>query len=305
MIDEHQEELAALYALDLLEGSDRAQFETALARDPALQALVRDLRESSSALAHLAPPAGVPPALKGRVLASVQHAAPPTPATVIRPSPFAFRPFLPWAIAAGFAFTAAWLGQLYQSSRTEAELLRAQQKISDVALQTARNQLEAERLLNSRHVVDLNRQIADGIRHLADAEKSLGEARNQVAALHLELKSQADLADLKITTLASMLNNSPQALAVAVWDPAQQSGVLKVEKLPALAAHEDYQLWVVDPQYPNPVDGGVFTVDAQTGEARLQFKTKQPVRAISAFAVTRERKGGVPKAEGPFVLLGK
>ena len=29
------------------------------------------------------------------------------------------------------------------------------------------------------------------------------------------------------------------------------------------------------------------------------------VKAINAFAVTLERKGGVPKAEGPFVLLGK
>jgi anti-sigma-K factor RskA len=64
-------------------------------------------------------------------------------------------------------------------------------------------------------------------------------------------------------------------------------------------------LWVVDPQYPNPVDGGVFSVDPATGEARLVFKARQPVSNISAFAVTLERKGGVPKAEGPFVLLGK
>ena len=43
MIDERHEELASLYALDLLEGAERAQFETALARDPELQALVREL----------------------------------------------------------------------------------------------------------------------------------------------------------------------------------------------------------------------------------------------------------------------
>ena len=50
----------------------------------------------------------------------------------------------------------------------------------------------------------------------------------------------------------------PKALAVAVWDPKKQEGVLSVENLPALAVNEDYQLWIVDPQYPNPVDGGVF-----------------------------------------------
>jgi anti-sigma-K factor RskA len=53
------------------------------------------------------------------------------------------------------------------------------------------------------------------------------------------------------------------------------------------------------------VDGGVFTVDPVTGEARLIFHAKQPVASVNAFAVTLERKGGVPKAEGPFVLLGK
>jgi anti-sigma-K factor RskA len=81
--------------------------------------------------------------------------------------------------------------------------------------------------------------------------------------------------------------------------------VLQVEKLPALATDKEYQLWVVDPQYPAPVDGGVFTVDARSGAARIAFKSKQPVKTINAFAVTLERKGGVPKAEGPFVLLGK
>jgi hypothetical protein len=53
------------------------------------------------------------------------------------------------------------------------------------------------------------------------------------------------------------------------------------------------------------VDGGVFTVEPTSGAARLKFKADRPVGAINAFAITRERKGGVPKAEGPFVLLGK
>jgi anti-sigma-K factor RskA len=102
-----------------------------------------------------------------------------------------------------------------------------------------------------------------------------------------------------------MLKNSPQALAVAVWDPGRQEGVLNVQNLPALATNQDYQLWLVDPQYPNPVDGGVFSVEPASGTARLQFKAKQPVGTVNAFAVTRERKGGVAKAQGPFVLLGK
>ncbi|MBI4624100.1 MAG: anti-sigma factor [Verrucomicrobia bacterium] len=286
MIDEHHEELASLYALDLLEGAELAQFEAAHAKDPALQKLVRELRESSAALAHLTQAPPPPASLKARVLALVDaHGAAATPGNVIRrpasPEPgagsFALRHFIPWAAAAGLALAAGWVAQLYYISRSEIALLTNQQALAELALQSARNQLEAERLLAQRQLSDLTQQ----------------------------LKAQGDLANFKITTLASMLNNSPQALAVAVWDPARQEGILQVEKLPALATDRDYQLWVVDPQYPSPVDGGVFTVDARTGAARIPFKSKQPVKTIDAFAVTLERKGGVPKAEGPFVLLGK
>ena len=135
----------------------------------------------------------------------------------------------------------------------------------------------------------------------AEIGRQLGEAKQRIASLEKE----ADIAHLKITTLASLLDNSPQALAVAVWDPAKQGGVIQVGGLPTLAPNQDYQLWVVDEARPKlPVDGGVFTVD-EKGNARLEFKAKEPVKAVAAFAISRERKGGVPKAEGPIVLLGK
>jgi len=296
MIDEQHEALATLHALDLLEGDERVKFELALERDAELHALVRSLRETTAALAYTAPTAAPPAALRNRVLASVADRLPsaratadtgnrlPVPAAIAAPvraeRPGAllhFQRFAPWAIAACLALTAGWFAQLYLASRGEAGLLRQEQALAELALRSARNQLEAERIVASRRLSDLEQQ----------------------------LRNQGDLATYKITALASMLNNSPQALAVAVWDPGRQSGVLQVEKLPALAVDQDYQLWVVDPQYPSPVDGGVFTVDPATGAARFAFRSNQPVKTIDAFAVTLERKGGVPKAEGPFVLLGK
>ncbi len=41
-----------------------------------------------------------------------------------------------------------------------------------------------------------------------------------------------------------------------------------------------------------------------TGEARLNFRPNLPVKTVAKFAVSLERKGGVPKAEGPLVLIG-
>ncbi len=335
MIDERHEELAALYALDLLEGADLAAFESALARDPALRDLVREFRDASATLAHLAPQAAPPAALRARILASIdaRTAAAPAADNIIRPPLSVFRTFLPWATAACFALTAAWLGQLYLSSRSDAERLHQGHALAELSLKSTQQQLEAERILARRQITDAEKQLADATRLLADTRsqitqrdgqlasltqridaltgattdlgRQLGESQQRVAALTTKLQTEGDLANLKITALASMLNNTPQALAVAVWNPEKQEGILKVEKLPALAADKVYQLWVVDPQYPNPVDGGVFTVDAQTGEKSFPFKGKQSIKNIAAFAVTIERTGGVQKAEGPFVLLGK
>jgi len=282
MIDEHHEELAALHACGLLEGAELADFETRLAGDPALARLERELRESASQLSFLAPPARPSPELRARLLARLETAA----AWRAQGSAVSFRlpAWLPWAAAACLALTSAWFGQLYLGSRFEAAALRDQQALADFQLRSTRNHLEAERLI-ARHQVSA--------------------VTEQVAALERQLKAQGDLANFKISTLASLLGNSPQALAIAVWNPARQEGVLVVEKMPALASDKDYQLWLVDPQYPIPVDGGVFTVDPATGEAHVAFKAGKPVKSVARFAVSLERKGGVPKAEGPMVLLSQ
>jgi RNA polymerase sigma factor (sigma-70 family) len=64
MIDDRQEELASLYALDLLEGAEKAEFQGMLARDPALRRQVDELRAAASELARLAPQAEPPPELR-------------------------------------------------------------------------------------------------------------------------------------------------------------------------------------------------------------------------------------------------
>jgi anti-sigma-K factor RskA len=124
--------------------------------------------------------------------------------------------------------------------------------------------------------------------------------RSRVAALE-----QRDFfAQVQIASLSSKLANVPNANAVVVWDEKKQKGVLKVTQLPANTPNRDYQLWLVDPRYKDPVDGGVFHV-SNTGEMSIPFKPNAPVRDAKAFAISLERKGGVTKAEGPIVLLGK
>ena len=298
MIDDRQEELAVLHAFDLLEGAVRVSFESTLATDPALAALVCQLRAASATLAHLAPTATPPTALRARVLASVSASSVRDPAPVVPFSPFAFQPWFGWATAACCALAAAWLSLLYVSGRSDATLLRDTQAFNALSLQSAAQQLEAERLLAQRQ-----RSLhEDQLKTLTARVTTLTA---EAADLSAQLKREGDLATLKITALASLLKNSPQAVAVAVWDPAKQAGVLHVENLPALASDQDYQLWVVDPQYKDPLDAGTFTVDPETGARRHSIKSKQPIANIAAYAITQEVKGGVVKSAGPFLLLGK
>jgi len=287
MIDERQDELAALHALDLLEGAEREQFVAELGSNSELRKRVGDLRQAAAALAHVAPEAEPPAALKARILASVEASASRAPAPVPAPSaaprsarPIAFPLWVPWLAAACFAVAAVWSERLYLAARSDNASLREQQRIAQQSLDQTRAQL-------------------------GDATRLLATSGREIAELGAKLKAEGDLAHFKIATLASMLGNSPAALAVAVWDPAREEGVLDVSKLPALAAAMDYQLWVIDPQYPSPVSGGVFTVNPVTGEAHVVFRADKPVKSIAKFAVSLERKGGVAKPEGPIVLISQ
>ena len=300
MMDEHHEELASLYALDLLDGAERVEFEKSLAQNTALRGRVQELREASSQLAYLAGDARPSPGLRDRILASA--AARPPARSVPSPAPVVpFAPFLwaGWGVAAALMLGAFWLGQRFLGAERELSETRTLAEVERAGAQSVQNQLEAERLIAQQQAADLKSTLDD----LTRTRQALSTERSQAARQLAELQARYDLANFKVSRLASLLGNSPEAAAIAVWNPLTQEGVLTVEKLPALASNQDYQLWVIDPQYVNPVDGGVFTVDAATGVGRLQFRPKQPVAQATKFAISREKKGGVPKAEGPIVLL--
>lgn len=327
MSDETHEELAALYALDLLEGAEKSAFEAALARDDALGRQVAELRAAAADLARLAPPAEPPPELKRRILASLESRAGRGPAPRVRRAPvLAFPSLLPWAIAAGLAVAALWTTRITWTLRSENAILRDRQQLAEVNLRSLRTGMEEERIVRQRQLEDAQRALADAGRQVdasrqqlaqlqqavdaaqqkfADAARQAEEAGRQVAELSHKLKQEGDLAQFKIATLASMLGNSPQALAVAVWNPMEQEGMLKVANLPMPASDKDYELWMMDAQYTVPVCCGVIAMDASTGEAHVMFKAMKPIKSVTKFAISLERKGGMPEPHGPIVMLSE
>jgi anti-sigma-K factor RskA len=283
MIDERQEELASLHSFGLLEGPELERFVSEMGRNPELRRRVEELGVAATALAHVAPDAAPPAELKARVLASAaarqgKGLGSVGAADARRAQPLRFPTWIPWLAAAGIGVAAIWTQRQYVAARAENASLGLETRVALASLDQARAQL-------------------------ADAKRLVTEYSRQVAELSTKLKDEGDLAHFKIATLASMLGNSSAALAVAVWDPEREQGVLEVSKLPALASEKDYQLWVIDAKYPSPVSAGVFAVDSATGEAHIVFRADRPVRSISKFAVSLERKGGAPKPEGPIVLI--
>lgn len=117
------------------------------------------------------------------------------------------------------------------------------------------------------------------------------------------LLDQSSVSQMQIATLTSMMKGSPTGVAAVAWDAQKQQGVLKVSNMPEAGEDQDYQLWVVDPDYKNPVNGGVFHL--AKGETTVQFTPDQPVKKADKFAISLERKGGVPVAKGPIVMLGQ
>jgi len=91
--------------------------------------------------------------------------------------------------------------------------------------------------------------------------------------------------------------------AMVAWEPDKQIGFIRIVGLPAAGSGKDYQLWAVDAEHKDPVSAGIVHVD-QNGVAQMRFKPEVATRRVKAFALTLEREGGVPKAEGPILLLG-
>jgi hypothetical protein len=111
-------------------------------------------------------------------------------------------------------------------------------------------------------------------------------------------------ASVQVATLTSKMSKAPNATAAIVWDAARQRGVLNGSNMPPNTDDRDYQLWIVDSRFADPIDAGVFHVE-KTGSTRFVFKPKIRIESPAGFAVSVERRGGVAKAEGPIVLAGR
>lgn len=94
--------------------------------------------------------------------------------------------------------------------------------------------------------------------------------------------------NMAIVKMPAMPSSPDPASATTVyWDTISKDVFLAINKLPAPAADQQYQLWaLVDGK---PVDAGVF--DIKDGPGMMKMKN---IPRAQAFAITLEKKGGSP-----------
>ncbi len=275
MIDEPKQDLALAYVLGELSPAQARGFEQEMRADAALTQLVDDLRDSTAALALTVPKVQPSAQLRAKILTLAQGKTGASADTATKVVRWGWLTPALGALAACLALAFLYTFQENQQANTEL----AQEKSA------------AENLAQQRD--ELSRQLA--------ALKVTTDGQLQQIA---ELQKQGSLALMKITTLSAQIDTYQKAGVVVVWDDQKQQGVIKMVNLPKPGAGKDYQLWIIDPRYQNPVNAGVLPIADETGTLDA-FKPDQPVTSATAFAISVEKTGGVPKAEGPIVFVGK
>lgn len=122
---------------------------------------------------------------------------------------------------------------------------------------------------------------------LRDGRESSERARGQIVAM-------ADTQ--KIDWKAGPSPFAGTVRGDVVWSQRLQKGFMRFQGLPVNDPTErQYQLWIFDStrDEKRPVDGGVFDIDRETGEAIVPIRAALKVGEAVAFAVTVEKPGGV------------
>ena len=305
-MDERHEELAALNALGMLESDEKRVLNGASVADKELRDLSVELELTAAELAYLIAPVEPPADMKRRIRAKMRSSG-------VKGAGLSRGVVLGgigWALAAALAVASVWLWQEREKLVQQvAAVSRAMAPVAPTVPATATTEKKEtrnieEELKSLRGDFESKKNALSA--EIAELSKRETAANARIAQLVAEaeaLKQQEARSQLQIATLQSEVWEYRRSQMIVVWDAYKRQGVLLLDRMPRVEAGKDYQLWVVDPSKPDPVSAGVVTVDDK-GVAKTAFKPIDAVGETVKFALSVEKKGGVPKNQGPIVLVG-
>jgi anti-sigma-K factor RskA len=270
-----------LYALGSLDAEERQAIDRHLAEG--CDSCSRELAawREIVGLMSLELPAAAPADLKARLLARVRAEAPGASAPA---APVVARRRIGWAVP----FAAAALALLAITAYRE-------------------NGWRAEREHQAAVVAALQQQIEAAHGDLAKVSAALAARESDVASLRAALAgAQESLSILQARGLSLVAlretKDAPPAEGHVLLSAPTGRALFYAFDLPPVPADKTYELWWIT-EKEGPVQAGVFHSDAQ-GVGRVEATVPSDAGAIQAAAVTVEAAGGVPKPQGPMVLLG-
>ncbi len=304
MDEERFEELAAMNALGMLENDEKRALDGAIARDKEVRSLTLELEQVTAELAYLIQPVEPPANMKKRIRAKMR-------ARGVKGGGVSRGVIIGgtgWALAAAFAVASVWLWQ--ERAGMTMQLAAASRAIAPVhnpaapVVDDGKTRTLEEELKKRRDEFEAQKQAL--VKEIESLHKQETDAKAQSAKLTAEvaaLKQQEQQSQLQIATLQSKVWEYRRSEMLVVWDQKRSQGVVVLDKMPKVQSDQDYQLWVVDPNKPDPVSAGVVTVDSK-GSVKASFKPVEAVSGEAKFALSIEKKGGVPKSEGQLLMVG-
>lgn len=163
----------------------------------------------------------------------------------------------------------------------------------------------AERARQAEVVATVQRELTAARGDLAKVSAALAEREADVGALRTALaKAEESLSIVQARGLTLVAlketKDAPPAEGHVLLSAPTGRALFYAFDLPQVAPDKTYELWWIT-EMEGPVQAGLFKPDAR-GLGRVE--ASMPAGAIQAAAVTVERAGGVPKPQGPMVLIG-
>ena len=121
---------------------------------------------------------------------------------------------------------------------------------------------------------------------------------SRIDALHPAAPRHDPFAGVQLVSLAPQGDHGDAKIMVA-WNPKTCCGMVTMDKMPDPPPGRDYQLWVLDPSKPAPVDAGVVP----RGSASHHFIAGEVhLAGRPGFAVSLEPSGGRPEPSGQVLF---
>ncbi len=279
-----------LYALGSLDAEERQALEQHLA--DGCESCARELQawREVVGMVPLEVPEVVPPDLKATLLARVRAAAPAAAPRGSAPAKVARRR-IDWAVPLAAAALALLAIATYREIGWRAERTRA----------------DSERVRRDETIASLRHDLEAAHGDLAKVTAALAQRESDVAGLRAALAgAQESLSILQARGLSLVAlketKDAPPAAGHALLSPPTGRALFYAFDLPPVPPDKTYELWWIT-EKEGPVRAGIFRPD-ERGLGRVDATVPAGAGALQAAAVTVEAAGGVPKPQGPMVLIG-